>query len=86
MSLHGKPNRVDDSKSTKRAARRGGPDAEHPYSALSWWWMLAPGGLAIAVAAVIFLDTVLAVAVVAAIVVVVGLALFWDDWFADFWS
>jgi hypothetical protein len=69
-----------DPESIRRAARRGGPEAEDPYTGLSWWWRLLPGGVAVIVAAVVFLETVLAVAVVAFVVALAGLALFGDEW------
>jgi hypothetical protein len=56
------------------------------YAGLSWWWMLVPGGLGVAVAAVVFLDALVAVAVVAGVVVLGGLALFGDEWLRDEWS
>jgi hypothetical protein len=74
-----------DPESIRRAARRGGPDAEDPYTGLSWWWALLPGSVAVIVAAVLFLETVLAVAVVAFVVVLGGLALFGDEWLGDEW-
>jgi hypothetical protein len=69
----------------RRPARRGGPDSEDPYTGLSWWWVLIPGGLGVAVAAVVFLETVLAVAVVAFLVALAGLALVSDEWLGDDW-
>jgi hypothetical protein len=65
---------------------RSGPDDSDPYTGLSWWWMLVPGGLGVAVAAVVFLDALVAVAVVAGVVVLGGLALFGDEWLRDEWS
>jgi uncharacterized membrane protein HdeD (DUF308 family) len=65
--------------------RRIGPDGEDPYTGLSWWWMLVPGGLGVVVAAVVYLDTVLAVAVVAFVVALGALALFGDEWLRDDW-
>ena len=69
----------------RRAGGRRGPDDEDPYTGLSWWWMLVPSGLAVAVAAVVLLDALVAVAVVAGIVVLGGLALFGDEWLRDEW-
>jgi hypothetical protein len=63
-----------------------GPDDGDTYAGLSWWWMLVPGGLGVAVAAVVFLDALVAVAVVAGVVVLGGLALFGDEWLRDEWS
>jgi hypothetical protein len=74
-----------DPESIRRAARWGGPDAEDPSTGLSWWWGLLPGSVAVIVAAVLFLETVLAVAVVAFVVVLGGLALFGDEWLGDEW-
>jgi hypothetical protein len=74
-----------DPESIRRAAGRGGPDAEDPYTGLSCWWALMPGSVAVIVAAVVFLDTVLAVAVVAFVVALGALALFGDEWLGDEW-
>jgi hypothetical protein len=74
-----------DPESIRRAARRGGPDGEDPYTGLSWWWALIPGGVGLVVAAVVFLETILAVAVVAFVVALAVLALFGTDWFGDEW-
>jgi hypothetical protein len=46
----------------------------------SWWWMAAPTGIALAVAAVIFLDSVVAVVVAAFLVALAGFAVFGDEW------
>jgi hypothetical protein len=67
----------------RRSARRGWPEDEDPYTGLSWWWMLAPGGVALAVAAFVFVDTLVALAMIAVIVVLGGLALFSDEWLGD---
>jgi hypothetical protein len=72
-----------DPESMRRAATRGGPDGGDADTGLSWWWMLAPTGLALAVAAFVFVDTFVAVAVIAVIVVLGGLALFSDEWPGD---
>jgi hypothetical protein len=69
-----------------RPTGRGGLDDGDRYAGLSWWWMLVPGGLGLAVAAVVFLDALVAVAVVAGVVVLGGLVLFGDDWLRDEWS
>ena len=74
-----------DPESIRRPARESGPEAEDPYTGLSWWWALLPGSVAVIVAAVLFLETVLAVAVVAFVVVLGGLALFGDEWLGDEW-
>jgi hypothetical protein len=75
-----------DPESIRQAASRGGPDGDDPYTGLSWWWMLAPTGLALAVAAFVFVDTLVAVAVIGVIVVLGGLALFSDEWLGDDWT
>jgi uncharacterized membrane protein HdeD (DUF308 family) len=77
------PPRDRDPESIRRAPGRNGED---PFTGLSWWWMLVPGGVAVGVAAVVFLDALVAVAVVAAVVVLGGLALLGDEWLGDDWS
>lgn len=49
------------------------------------WWALLPAGVTVIVAAIVFLDTVLAVAVIAFVVALAGLALLGDEGLGDDW-